>query len=125
MSMVPTFVQSRENHWYKNPVIKGPGYFVCWDDNEPIEIVAEKGRTHVFRVIEQLAAQGWQLLPRGKPKHFAGRDFGDGLLKPAVALFVKQANNGPPDALLPQDKRVATHTGDCVLYYNRSNGHNG
>jgi hypothetical protein len=41
MSMVSTYVLADSGAWYKNPVLGCPGYdyFICFDDDDPIELV--------------------------------------------------------------------------------------
>ena len=42
MSLVPTWVQAVDGKFYKNPVLKGEGWFICFDDDEPPEIVVSE-----------------------------------------------------------------------------------
>lgn len=39
MSLVPTYVKTQSGIFLKNPVIEGVGWFICFDDNDPPEIV--------------------------------------------------------------------------------------
>lgn len=36
-------VESGAGRWYWNPIIRGPDWFICWDDEEPIEVVIGEG----------------------------------------------------------------------------------
>lgn len=39
MSLVPAWVEAADGKFYANPVIQGPGWFVCFDDEDPPELV--------------------------------------------------------------------------------------
>lgn len=39
MSLVPTYVQMADTCWYKNPVIYHDDWFLCFDDDDPPELV--------------------------------------------------------------------------------------
>lgn len=45
MSMVSTWVMADDGYMYKNPAVVGPAsaWFVCWDDNDPDELVVFSG----------------------------------------------------------------------------------
>lgn len=39
MSLIPTYVYAEDGLFYKNPVIQGDNFFICFDDRDPPEIV--------------------------------------------------------------------------------------
>jgi len=39
MSLVPTYVRARDGYWYEDPVIEFPEGFICFDDDDPPELV--------------------------------------------------------------------------------------
>lgn len=39
MSLVPTFVQCADGNYYKELVYRGKGWFICFDDDDPVELV--------------------------------------------------------------------------------------
>jgi hypothetical protein len=43
MSLVPTYVQALDGRFYENPVLEGPGWFICFDDDDPPELVLTEG----------------------------------------------------------------------------------
>jgi len=46
MSIGPTFVRADEGNFYKEVSIKGDDFFICFDENDPPELVImKKGRT--------------------------------------------------------------------------------
>lgn len=128
MSMVSTYVESQEGHWYRNPVVKGDGWFICWDDDEPIEIVVEKDKgIEIKTILSQLAKQGWLLTQASRIHSGAMRcfddSFGPGSFKPALSCFLRQEKFGPTDAMLYDSDRLAMKPrGDGVYYSNSRNG---
>lgn len=43
MSLVSTYVRATDGQFYKNPVIEGDNWFICFDDREPPEMVVKEG----------------------------------------------------------------------------------
>jgi hypothetical protein len=39
MSLTHTTVFCKDKKWYREPVWRGPNYFICYDDDDPVEIV--------------------------------------------------------------------------------------
>lgn len=39
MSLVSTYVRADDGKLYKNPVLSGEGWFICFDDDDPVELV--------------------------------------------------------------------------------------
>lgn len=39
MSLVPTYVLADDNEFYKDPTINGIDFFICFDDDDPPELV--------------------------------------------------------------------------------------
>lgn len=44
MSLVSTYVKCTDGKWYRNPVYraKDKSWFICFDDNDPVELVVKK-----------------------------------------------------------------------------------
>lgn len=42
MSLVSTYVRAVDGKLYRNPVIRGEGWFLCFDDDDPPELVVSK-----------------------------------------------------------------------------------
>lgn len=124
MSMVPTFVQSKEGNWYRNPVVKGDGWFICWDDDEPIELVVDRDKSTIWQVLELLRKDGWHLKKTGRAV-YNKRSFDGVGFKDAVSCFLKQVLNGPLDRMIDLsdgEKLKGKPKGEGVLYYNGPNG---
>lgn len=123
MSLVSTYVQSQEGHWYKNPTVRGDGWFICWDDDEPIELVIkdEKGG-ELNRILSNLANDGWSLKIWYKG-YECSRIFGEEF-QPAQAYFIRQHNRGPTDAMLAGSERLDTEPQrQGVFYFDGPDGH--
>ena len=39
MSLVSTYVRAVDGKLYRNPTVVGDGWFVCFDDDDPVELV--------------------------------------------------------------------------------------
>lgn len=125
MSLVSTYVQSQEGNWYKNPVIKSDGWFICWDDDEPIELVIDKDSGFsLSSILAGLAKRGWKLVLIGRGST-SERMFGRKFI-PAYSYFLKQVALGPTDKLLEGNKYEAERPqGQGVFYMNSANGNGG
>lgn len=42
MSLVSTYVRADDGEMYRNPVLEGEGWFICFDDDDPVEVVIAK-----------------------------------------------------------------------------------
>lgn len=126
MSLVSTYVESQSGKWYKNPVVKGDGWYICWDDDEPIEIVIDEAKKlNVSDILDDLAAKGWCLTVESRPCRGARRLF-DGDFKPAVSYYLRQAILGPTDEMLSDSEYIDYKPQDeGVFYYNSTNGNGG
>lgn len=109
MSLGPTFVQSASGLWYRNPIVGLADWFICWDEDEPIELVRKDGAMPAVEILAHLAMEKWLLRfynNRNVRGHrFAGRIF-DGLMLPATAHFLTQVLSGPPDNLITSHNGV-------------------
>lgn len=65
MSLVSTYVEAVDGKFYQNPTIYGPGWYICFDDNDPPELVVTLGtmkdlRGHLEQRIESKA--NWEMV---------------------------------------------------------------
>ncbi len=122
MSLVSTYVESREGNWYKLPIIKikESNWFVCWDDDEPIELVYRIVLEPQW-ILAYLRKEGWDVDFTSEPEKQGLRSF-DGNFHAAGRVFLTQ-KAGPPDSLLNADALLPERP-DCqgVFYYNSNNG---
>lgn len=130
MSLVSTYVQSLSGLWYENPTCSADGWFICWDDDEPIELVIkDSSGIKPSDVLKMMGIAGWKLEIWYKGSK-SMRLFGDGEdpkinFENASAYFLKQLKGGPPDSHLkcrtaPTEKMPR---GQGVYYYNQKDGH--
>lgn len=125
MSLVATYVESQEGSWWENPEVSGDGWFICWDDDEPIEIVVDAAKgIEASNILRFLSADGWKLRIIGKSSIGAQRMF-SGQFRPAISYFLTQENKGPKDSMLKGKKLPARPRGQGVYYLNSKNGNEG
>ncbi len=46
MSLVETYVHAVDGHFYSDPILSGDDWFICFDDDEPPEIVVAERNRH-------------------------------------------------------------------------------
>ncbi len=95
MSLVPTYTLLSNNKWYKNPVLGEHSWFLCFDDDDPIEIVIIEKDFYAGltpeSIIKKLNIDGWVT---SKAMH-SQRLFGSkNHFKHSVAFFIV-ANSAP------------------------------
>ena len=44
MSLVGTYVRATDGNLYEDPVLRGDGWFVCFDDDDPPELVLDRAK---------------------------------------------------------------------------------
>lgn len=114
MSLVPSYVLATDGLYYKNPIIKGDGYFICFDDDDPPEIVMEK------RIVDHPIAKAKNILNEIGLLYYIHKGMGqkshrlfDGVFKPAHAVFFTLVGPiPPPEGMIG----VKEPQGECVIY---------
>lgn len=108
MSLVSTLVQSQEGSWYSDPTIREEHWFICWDDDEPIELVVKEG-IDPYSVIDTLRNNGWLVNIDHENEccgmRIFGEDAGIAEFHDANAFFLEQ-DNGPPDDFLADKYKI-------------------
>lgn len=106
-----TYVRAVDGQLYRNPVVEGKHWFVCFDDDEPPELVVEK--EHQRPGLSWFKMGTWN---KNHPKH-GHRCFGGNIhdTRAALAYFGKLA------ARIPVPKRhdgvaKADEIGQGVIY---------
>lgn len=129
MRLVPTYVESQEGNWYKNPIVRGRGWFICWDDDEPIELVCYV-HTKPGTILGNLKKLGWNLRVISKAMQGQRCFSSDGNIMdnmhPAKSYFLKQ-ENGPLDSMIKehQGKYRESPRREGTFYSNSLNGNGG
>jgi len=126
MSLVSTYVRATDNKWYRDPVLSGEDWFVCFDDDDPVELVIEvRNRTRkqlqkrVQEVLEELKLE-YSL--ESKLELGAQRDFSRTekkfRFKPAAAVFFEISKGRiPVEKITNHDGSfVDRPKGECVFY---------
>lgn len=121
MSLVPSFIKADDNKYYKNPVLAGDDFFICFDDDDPPELVVKvNGRTE-----EQLKARVDELLKEfnsqicGKPVMGAGRIFSEDMsgfeFEAAYSVFIDIKQRIPHEKITTHDGVFDDPEGECVF----------
>lgn len=118
MSLVPSFVLGNDGRWYQNPVIGvGDEWFVCWDDDDPEELVIhdvghnttkEAATERALEIIRFLNHHGYHVGLRGRVRksghrlfgHQAGNDPRKLRFRPAWNCFLNNFGGAMPVELL-------------------------
>lgn len=122
MSLVPTWVRATDGRYYKNPILHGEDWFVCFDDDDPPELVVVQvpgeGREDARRRAEGI------LRKAGVPGTLSNRSSRAGRSYPpypsrrvleSIAFFFDLT--GPiPIPEIHQDVTDGRPTGECVFY---------
>ena len=104
MSLVPTYVLAQDGYWYKNPVLGTASWFLCYDDDDPIEIVIQEGRHSLHDILALLKSKGYVLEPldkgQGRTSLRCYGDKKDDNFVRSVAYFVKHIGGAMPQKLI-------------------------
>ena len=120
MSLVGTYVQTQEGHWYADPTIWGENreWFICYDDDDPIELVIKSSSEKtVDTILQDLRKNGWVLrvLSRGLSGQ---RVFDESFtFVPAKSYFLRQVQKGPTDQMMGDSKRLDKKPNGQGAYY--------
>lgn len=112
MSLVPTYVRASNGKFYKNPVLSGDGWFICFDDDDPEEIVITKKNILTPEKIFDLVGIKYSNLK--KQSYGGSRMFGK-KFKPANNWFFTLKNNLNPKYITRHDGAFEDIIGDCVF----------
>lgn len=53
MSLMPSYIRADNDNFYKNVIIKGNDFFICFDDEKPPELVIEKRDKDISNLIKR------------------------------------------------------------------------
>lgn len=127
MSLVPTFVQAVDGKYYENPTLRGVDsdgarWFLCFDDDDPPELVIERKNrkltiNHGKAILAPLGFK-YEFLMR-QPQS-SGRLFGKSLSSPSAdagAFFIKIKSAIPvPTEFDSVVTRAEAYNQQCALY---------
>ena len=114
MSLVPTYVKATDNLFYKDPTLSGSGWFICFDDDEPPELVITlKSNLNPVKLLDMLDIK-YSNLRKGTQ---SGRMFGKGFkFKTAQSYFFNLESPLNPKFITEHEGRTKSIKGDCVFY---------
>lgn len=130
MSLVPTFARAVDGVFYENPVLRGDGWFLCFDDDDPPELVIRTVHHAGFggkafrekvraRAVEILDGLGFRYRITSKEPHCTGqRLFGENRqFNPAAAFFLKIESPIPvPQQFSGKATLEEVSQRECVVY---------
>lgn len=90
MSIGPTFVKAYDGYFYQDPILRGDGWFICFDEDEPPELVIAD--TCKRKPSEILDAAGIKYA-RIRPHIAAGRIFSKGSDREGVPLDLRDSHS--------------------------------
>lgn len=89
MSLGPTFIQAADDLWYREASYRGEGWFLCFDEDDPPELVVAKGgKLTAEEILEQRGIAYSHLRPHVTGlRCFDWESFGD--YRPSRAYFLR------------------------------------
>lgn len=131
MSLVPVFVYASDGKYYKDPVIRGPGWFICFDDEEPPEVVIQiETGASIPHDAEALSMLKTLLVEKDVPftnvrgvvrttsRHFVDPLPGQSKIDRAITAFFDLTRPLPVELLEGCKPRKKGPTPCCVVYGN-------
>lgn len=117
MSLVSTYVKFNDGKYYKNPVIYGDGWYICFDDDEPPELVAET-RLNFKKLIDTASTIGFDVNKRTrihKCTRLYPSEYSE--FRPSSAIFLSwKGKVNPTGHWVKHDGVFDKPKGQCVIY---------
>lgn len=137
MSLVSTYVEASDGLFYNQPILSGEGWYVCWDDDDPIELIVDMSQCKnkqeavdaLMIVIQHLTKNDFVIMPE---KYAGNFRWGERLYPPkwnkfkkSISVFVEQLMGKVPaelitkhDGTVEKDPKTGGPLGknDCVYY---------
>ncbi|HWY36194.1 MAG TPA: hypothetical protein VNX68_16230 [Nitrosopumilaceae archaeon] len=112
MSLVATYVRATDGKFYKDPILSGRGWFICFDDDDPVELVIScRSKKKPEGILEKIGMEHTPLRYRG----IAGRMFGKAIkFTDAESWFFEIENRVNPKFITEHDgiaKKNEIHQG--------------
>lgn len=120
MSLVSTYVRATDGLFYRNPTLNGNGWFICFDDDDPVEIVVQY--TEKYKNKKLLKERALGILKEVGLKHTPLTESGGSMrmfgskFKDAYAFFFEIENRIDPKYIKEHDGTVKGHVGQGVYY---------
>lgn len=119
MSLVSSYVLSDDGYWYKNPVLGDDEYFICFDDDDPPELVIRvKDRSEsemrdcVNGILSKLSGKIVSQPMLGGYRLFKGK------FKKSYSVFIEINRRIPADFIKEHDGRFKEQPQTQGVFYN-------
>ena len=117
MSIVSAYVALSDGTYARDPMIEGEGWFICFDDDDPPEIVIRRAKdldcnARARELLEELGIPHRRLEPqRSRGRRMFGRAFA-----PAQSLFFELTGPLPHGLTMSHGGVVERPRGDAIVY---------
>ena len=112
MSLVSTYALADNNKWYREPVLSGEGWFICFDDDDPPELVFRvDANINPYILLREI---GLNAKLKGRPR-ISGRLFNDEF-HDAYSLWLKIKKPIPAKYITEHDGIITNMPFQGVLY---------
>jgi len=118
MSLVPTYVKADDGFFYKDPVLSEKGYFICFDDDDPPELVIKVKK----RKLDDVKSQAQELAQKFHAKIISsngtcGRCFDSPYkFSDGYSVFLEINKPIPAKLITEQHGKSKKPHGECVIY---------
>lgn len=114
MSLVSTYCLADDGQWYREPVLRGEDWFICFDDDDPPELVfKEHSDINPYTLLHDIGLKA-SLKGRGNR---SGRMFGkDFEFDDAISFWLKIKKPIPAKAITEHDGVVTDMPFQGTLY---------
>ena len=118
MSLVSTYVRAKDGYFYRNPVIREKDWFICFDDDDPAELVIKKkSNLRPQDIFKKIGLKYSKLTKRGvqAERIFEKKDW---KFEPAISYFFEPECRINPKFIKKNDGRVKSEKriGQGVIY---------
>jgi len=103
MSLVATYVKADDGFFYNCPILSGEGWFICFDDDEPPELVIAKDSEVKFENVFKKLGIDYNKI---KERKMGGERFFDGEFKEALSYFFKLRKPIPSKYITKNDGKI-------------------
>jgi hypothetical protein len=112
MSLVATYVRADDGNLYNSPILSGNGWFICFDDDDPVEIVIrgigkKKLKDKALEILNDLGIKHTRLTYNQGGKRLFSDDEDDYNFEDARSWFFEIENRIPAQAITKHDGIVS------------------
>ena len=128
MSLGPTFVKADDGKFYRDPTIRGEDYFICFDEDDPPELVIRAKRRSLdqLKIIADKILETLNIKADLHSHSFAERVFSKGFksnkFKPAIAFFLDIKSSISASLFQKENEGIRNDSKCEGTYYDFSKG---